>query len=332
MSKILGQKHLRGLKSRWLRSGILLTAGIVVLFTIVFSLGIRSYYYNAVRTGLTTKAQSASGFFTSYISQTYNQYYQSAYRYTESFEDKNVLELQFINTRGMVEVSSYGISAGTVPGTPDVETALTQRQIASWDGRRSGTGERIMSVSAPLTASDGTVVGVMRYVTSLRLVSRQIVRVSAIAAGIGLLVILAVVLSNLYFIRTVTEPLVELTALARRISEGSYGIQAQKKYDDEIGDLTDAINEMSVKIGEAEKVQTEFISSVSHELRTPLTAITGWAETLAYDDTISGDSQRGISIISKESGRLTKMVEELLEFTRIQDGRFNLNVETIDVA
>ena len=332
MGKILGQKHLRGLKSRWLRSGIVLTAGIVVLFTIVFSLGIRSYYYNAVRTGLTTKAQSASTFFTSYISQTYNQYYQSAYRYTESFEDKNVLEMQFINTRGMVEVSSYGISAGTVPGTPDVETALTQKDIASWSGRRSSTGERIMSVSAPLLASDGTVVGVMRYVTSLHLVSRQITRVSAVAAGIGLLIILAVVLSNLYFIRTVTEPLVELTALARRISEGSYGIQAQKKFDDEIGDLTDAINEMSVKIGEAEKVQTEFISSVSHELRTPLTAITGWAETLAYDDTISGDSQRGIYIISKESGRLTKMVEELLEFTRIQDGRFNLNVETLDVA
>ncbi|MCD7768912.1 MAG: HAMP domain-containing histidine kinase, partial [Oscillospiraceae bacterium] len=69
-----------------------------------------------------------------------------------------------------------------------------------------------------------------------------------------------------------------------------------------------------------------------HELRTPLTAITGWSETLAYDEAITGDSRRGITIIAKESGRLTKMVEELLEFTRIQDGRFNLNVETVDVA
>ncbi len=328
----MAQKRIMGLRNRWLRSGILLTTAIVVLFTMIFALGVRSYYFNAVRTGLTAKAQSASTFFMGYISRTYSQYYQSAYRYTESFEDKDVLELQFVNTRGMVEVSSYGISAGTVPGTPDVEAALQEGIIGSWSGRRSATGERIMAVTAPLVSSDGSVVGAMRYVTSLRLVTRQIGHMTAVAAGIGIMIILAVILSNLYFIRTVTEPLVELTALARRIAEGSYGIQAQKKYDDEIGDLTDAINEMSAKIGEAEKVQTEFISSVSHELRTPLTAITGWAETLAYDETISSDAQRGIAIISKESGRLTKMVEELLEFTRIQDGRFNLNVETLDVA
>ncbi len=330
--KLLGKTHLRGLKNRWLKTGVLMTLAIMVLFILVFSLGVRSFYYNAARTGLAAKAQSASSFFTGYVSRTYSQYYQSAYRYTESFEDKDVLELQFVNTRGVVEVSSYGISAGTVPGTKDVRTALEDRQIGYWHGRRSGTGERIMAVTAPLLSQDGSVVGAMRYVTSLRLVDRQIGRMSALAAGIGLLVMLAVLLSNLYFIRTFTEPLEELTALAKRIAEGSYGIQAQKKYDDEIGDLTDAINEMSAKIGESEKVQTEFISSVSHELRTPLTAITGWAETLAYDETISDDAQRGIAIISKESGRLTKMVESLLEFTRIQDGRFNLNVETLDVA
>lgn len=94
----------------------------------------------------------------------------------------------------------------------------------------------------------------------------------------------------------------------------------EKTHNDEIGELTDAINDMSQKLSQAERVQTEFISSVSHELRTPLTAITGWAETLAYDEAIRGDSRRGIEIITREAGRLTKMVEELLEFTRIQDG------------
>ncbi len=315
-----------------MRSGVLLTIAVVVLFVMVFSLGVRSYYYSAVRTGLSAKAQSASNFFTSYISRTYSQYYQSAYRYTENFEDKNILELQFVDTNGMVEVSSYGISAGTVADTKDVHMALEQHTIGTWTGRRYGTGEKIMAVTAPLFSPDGTVVGAMRYVTSLHLVTRQIVLISAAVAGIGLLVVLAVLVTNLSFIMPVTEQLVELTTMSRRIAEGSYGIQVQKKYDDEIGDLTDAINEMSAKIGEAEKVQTEFISSISHELRTPLTAITGWAETLAYDESISSDAQKGIAIISKESGRLTKMVESLLEFTRIQDGRFNLNVETLDVA
>lgn len=311
--------------------------GIAVVFLIVtvgivaFSLSIYNYYYSQARTGLENKAQTATEFFTTYVSKSYLEYYQSAYRYTESFEDKDSIELQFVNSKGRVEVSSYDISAGSAPGTPDISGALSTGNISYWKGINVVTGEKIMSVSAPMQYADGSIVGVMRYVTSLKLVDQQVFRVTAMACAVGLLIIFIVLFSNVYFIKTITEPIHSLTSLARQISEGSYGIQAEKKYDDEIGDLTDAINEMSVKISQAERVQTEFVSSVSHELRTPLTAITGWSETLMYDPEIKGDSQRGVAIISKEAARLTKMVEELLEFTRIQDGRFTLNIEQLDV-
>lgn len=87
----------------------------------------------------------------------------------------------------------------------------------------------------------------------------------------------------------------------------------------------DSINEMSTKISQNEKMQREFISSVSHELRTPLTAINGWGETL-LGDTSNDPMQlrRGVGIILKESRRLTNMVEELLQFSRMQDGPFHL--------
>ena len=136
----------------------------------------------------------------------------------------------------------------------------------------------------------------------------------------------------LWFWSRVSDPMVYLTEVARRIAEGSYGIQMEKLSDDEVGDLTDALNEMSEKAAVAEKTRTEFISQVSHELRTPLTAIEGWAETIAYDEAVQGDSLRGIQIISKEAERLTGMVSEMLEFARIQDGRFNLRIEMIDIA
>ena len=147
------------------------------------------------------------------------------------------------------------------------------------------------------------------------------------ALAVGLLL-----LSNLWFRERVTSPILGLGDTARRIAAGSYGSLAERLRDDEIGALTDAINDMSVKIGKADRVQNEFISSVSHELRTPLTAITGWSETLLYDDALQGDSRRGIEIISREAGRLTGMVEELLEFTRMRDGRFTLNLEQVDAA
>ncbi|MDO4815480.1 MAG: HAMP domain-containing sensor histidine kinase [Bacillota bacterium] len=141
-----------------------------------------------------------------------------------------------------------------------------------------------------------------------------------------------IILVNFWFDRNITKPITSLTESAERIAAGSYGTKAQKFDDNEIGELTDEINEMSEKVAQADKATTEFVSQISHELRTPLTAITGWSETLQYDPAIQGDSLRGVSIISKEADRLTSMVTDLLEFTRIQDGRFNLRVELLDIA
>ncbi len=152
-----------------------------------------------------------------------------------------------------------------------------------------------------------------------------------LAALTAAVIIAVLVITHLRFLRTITQPVHSLTDISQRISAGSLGIQADKPLDDEIGGLFDSINELSAALAQSERLQTEFISSVSHELRTPLTAITGWSETLEYDENIQGDSRRGVSIISREAGRLSKMVGELLEFTRIQGGRFKLNMERMDV-
>ena len=147
-----------------------------------------------------------------------------------------------------------------------------------------------------------------------------------------LIVCIYLILLNIWFWRCVSNPIDELTKFAGRIAGGSYGIRMEDKFDNELGNLTHEINDMSSKVAVAEKSRTDFVSQVSHELRTPLTAITGWAETIGFDPAVKGDSRRGINIISKEAERLTGMVTELLEFTRIQDGRFNLRVELIDIT
>ena len=171
-----------------------------------------------------------------------------------------------------------------------------------------------------------------RMVTSLRLVDRQMTMIVIIALLIGALILALVYFSNLYFVRSIVEPVASITETAKRIAAGSYGIQIEKKFDDEIGDLTDTINDMSLKIKESEKLKNEFISSVSHELRTPPTAINGWAETIMEGEVRDAeDVKKGMGIIVSEARRLTNMVEELLEFSRIQDGRFTLSVEPMDI-
>lgn len=169
---------------------------------------------------------------------------------------------------------------------------------------------------------------------ALLLLSIWLITRGFIGWGVAILCIVCIyiVLVNIWFWWCVSRPIENLTAFAKRIADGSYGIQLEDKYVNELGSLTSEINDMSEKVAVAEKSRTEFVSQVSHELRTPLTAITGWAETIAYDPAVQGDSLRGINIISKEAERLTGMVAELLEFTRIQDGRFNLRIELIDIA
>ena len=155
---------------------------------------------------------------------------------------------------------------------------------------------------------------------------------AAFALCAGAAVILAVWMLGSAYLDRVTDDLTALTELARRITDGSFGLKLDRLPAGELGVLAEEINALSEEVSRSSRLQTEFISSVSHELRTPLTAITGWAETLGYDEAIQGDSRRGVDIIAKETGRLTKMVEELLEFTRIQDGRFHLNMGPVDVA
>ena len=180
-----------------------------------------------------------------------------------------------------MQVSSYGLTAGTLPGTEDIERAIAGN-MASFQGRDPQTGENILSVSYPLFFNS-RVVGVLRYVTSLREAQHRVLMESLFASAAALVCMALIAASNAIFINNVVQPVAVVSDAARRISGGSYGILIENRYRDELGELVDNINDMSLKISQAEKIQQEFISSVSHELRTPLTAISGWAETLSAD-------------------------------------------------
>ena len=323
--------HIRGLRERWLFSAALPILLLLVLAVAMFSIGVQEYYYNAMRSGLESRARIAAETFSGYGVKSYSEYYRLASYSAETFEEKDTIELQFINTNGRVQVSSYGLTAGTLPGTSDIDEAVGG-EMAFYQGRDPQTGENILAVSYPLYFNS-RVVGVLRYVTSLREAQHRVLMDSLLASAAALVCMVLIAASNAIFINNVVEPVAVVSDAARRISGGSYGIMIENRYRDELGELVDNINDMSMKISQAEKIQQEFISSVSHELRTPLTAISGWAETLSVDPGSNLEqTKRGLGIILKESRRLTTMVEELLEFTKMQDGRFTLRVESVDLA
>ena len=319
---------IRGIRRRWLLNSVGIVALIIILAVSAFTASLVNYYYTETANSLERKATSTANGFRLY---TRSDYRTAAQQTVNNYEDKSRLELQFLDIGGAVLYSGNDLTAGSTPNTPDIQDAMESKSAESWQGKDPATGERILAASCPVIFQ-GDTVGVIRYVTSLSGIDRQFIFSMAVIVTIALAIFAMVYFSNLYFVRSIVEPLAGITEIAKVIADGSYGVQIEKKYDDEIGELTDAINDMSLKIRQSEKTQTEFISSISHELRTPLTAITGWAETIQNGELRSAeDLRKAMGIIVSEARRLTNMVEELLEFSRIEDGRFTLSVEPLDL-
>ena len=325
--------RVRSLRQRWIVNSVVPIFVLLALIVGGVSLGISNYYYKGMLDGLERQARAQSGAFVDYfMDQGFANYLQRANQAISDYADKERVEMQFLSSVGRIQASSTSnLTVGTRPGTEDISRAVETNRISYFRGADPKTGEQILAVSHPLTVN-GKVVGVLRFVTSLRQVNVQ-VRMTVLAVVlVALLCLLLVLSSNLIFINNVVEPVAVVSDAAKQISQGSYGFTLENKYTGELGELVDNINDMSMKIGQNEKMKTEFISSVSHELRTPLTAISGWGETLLADrerDQIQ--LHRGLRIILNESRRLSTMVEELLEFSKMEDGRFTLQLEEMDL-
>ncbi len=318
----------RSLRTRWLIGCI---CGLLLGFIIAVSVSAAvssAKQEKHLRAEMQDALQLADAALPVLLAQPDEKYASAAHRFVCRYEDRNGLDLQLLDADGCVEASSRESQIGRRIRTEDVKAALKDGETQFAKGK----DPRYLSLCMPVSEQDGETLRALRVVSDLKIASRQVLRAVLITAAIGGCIIALFLLGSLLYIRTITGPVAELTDMASRIADGSYGMQVKKTYDDEIGVLTDTVNTLSETLSKTEKLQTEFISSVSHELRTPLTAITGWSETLMYDEAIQGDSRRGIQIISSEANRLAKLVTELLDFTRMQDGRFLLNVESLNLA
>ncbi len=332
--------NMKGIQKRWMLNNLGMVVLVLLVLVLAFSAITSNYYYSTMRANLETRANSDLNFLNTYKISGYitrNEYIQEALKYVEyEFTEGSRIELQLLSATGAIRSSSNGLTvAYSKATTPEISLVQENRRVQAFTGKNPDTGERILVVTTPLTYGD-ELVGMLRYVSSMRLVDQQVLFICGLSLLVAVLVLALIYFSNIYFVRSIVEPVVQITGIAKRIAAGGYGIQMERKegdkLDDEIGDLTDAINDMSRSIKQAENMKSEFIASVSHELRTPLTAINGWAETIMSGESRDvNDVKKGMVIIASEARRLTNMVEELLEFSRIEDGRFTLSVEPMDV-
>lgn len=315
---------------RWLLNSFGVIFIILAVIVVGFSIAIRGYYYTGVGQLMESRALAILALLEKSSQDSSVDFNNEVRRTVENFSDKDKMELMAINSDGQIIITSSGFNTDTDVPMPDFETAV---RMGHGSGQYQGYygGESIMAASW-LSPVSNTELAAVRIVVSLTGIDRQIILMIVLITLIAISILLFVILSSSYFINSIVIPIGEVGDTARKIAQGEFDARLAKKNDDEIGDLCDTINYMAQELATNEQLKNDFISSVSHELRTPLTAIKGWGETLASGDMPDRETlQKGMHVIISESHRLSGMVEELLDFSRIQSGRMSMQFELLDL-
>lgn len=312
---------LNSITKRWILNVMTLDIIVVLVCEVFVGVFMFSYYRDLVNDAALEYVRDIN-----VLSLTEEKDFPAAARnYAQTFDYRNKVEVQIFDNSDNMIVTTNGFAS---PGEVEVATDYTQaKSIGSeaWWYGKNDNGERVLAITDILPDLGHGSNGAYRVLVSMEEVFGSYLIMLAIAILVGLLAIGFSAISGTFFIRSIVRPVQEVTASARKIAGGNFKTRLEVKQDDEIGELCDTINYMATELENNGKAKNDFISSVSHELRTPLTAIKGWGETVRLsvgeDDEVV---RHGVDVMLGEADRLYGLVEELLDFSRIESGKLTI--------
>jgi len=318
-----------GIKRRWVKTYVITIFLIAIIIGLAFLFTTKKFYYNSVKQTLLNKAIISSEFYNKYILRDNYTFEELSKLIIKDFKDYDKMELQLIDSRANLLFSSTGFSTNLKVKSEDVLEALNGERGYIFS-KSEFTNEKIIAVSVPLIDNRKNIIGVLRLISSTERIDLIIKKyVIYVFAALTVIILILMILS-ITFSKSILKPIQEIITVAEEMAEGKLSNRIEKTYNDELGVLADTINHMADEIQKSEILKNDFISSVSHEIRTPLTAIAGWGETIITGDINNKEEvEKGLSIIIRETNRLSNMVEELLDFSRMESGRFSLYLEKV---
>ena len=317
----------KSITMKWFLNIFLVIAVVICAAAIGFSV-----LYNALYTSqMQSLGDDYAYEFKSLESANVKTFNDSAIILVESFAFKNKVAVQVTDRNGRVVATTTGFPT-EIKDIPEYETALANKKSEAFNGK-TADGEAIMAVTTPIYDRDGVFLGTYRWSTSMSAAYKSIYGVISIIVLACCAVLLFSCFSGFFFVKSIVRPIRDVSNIARKIAMGNFQEKIEINKNDEIGELCDTINYMASELNQAQNMKNDFISSVSHELRTPLTAIRGWGETakmsLGMDEELV---RRGLDVVLSESDRLSSLVEELLDFSRMETGRLSLTSQPIEVS
>lgn len=318
---------MKSIKSRIIRNFIIVILSTIMILDILLIVFVKQYYYDNTETILTNQIDLAANF--------YDRYYSSSsllwniYDNIDAFWNQTTAQVQIFDDNGKLLMDSIGVNDKSIEESSEVKKAL-KGESSRWVGNANYTKYKLMAVTKPLKVN-GKIIGVIRFITSLKVIDESITSIVSFFIIISIIVLIIGVIISLIMAKNIVYPILKLKDTASKMASGDLNQRSNFVSKDEIGQLADTLDFMAEELAEREQMKNDFISSVSHELRTPLTAIKGWVITLNNDNTDRETLKLGFDILEKETDRLSGMVEELLDFSRLINNKITLSKQSIKI-
>lgn len=212
------------------------------------------------------------------------------------------------------------------------EIIKKQKQIAAPNMYKDIYGHPVLSVGVPMSEKgkdriDGAILMHCRIEDIQQSINiiYQNVAISALVA-----IVLSVITMSVLTHR-ITRPLVQMGEIAKSYAKGDFSQRVYSSTSDEIGQLSSAMNLMAGDLENLESMRKSFVANVSHELKTPLASMRGFVQAVLDGSVPREDADESLEIVLSETVRLTDLINDLLDLSKIESGNFPLNFTDFDI-
>ena len=237
-------------------------------------------------------------------------------------------DITVVNREGEVFESTCGIRSVPKKVLECIEKNKTTVYKSDFDDFYDSN---VLSVSFPLHYKNNVIGAIIfnKSIPHMRQTALELLMLFLLAAFISIMVASVIIYIQA---KKMSAPIAKINKAAQNIATGNFNQRVDITSRDEIGQLASTFNFMASSIEKAEKNRQTFISDVSHELRTPMTSITGFVQGM-LDGTIKDEERDDyLKIVLDESTRLTRLVNDMLEVSKMQSDEFKISIEPFDIC
>jgi len=302
-----------------------------IAFTILFSFFFIHYLYSALYLSSIEESLIYQGQRTA----SHYHYGELSDEIIEKIQWYNIVsEYEVIVVDNLDELSShfpYKVNYETLVD-PDDRADLDNGKYVVKEGYVEELDREIIGAIFPIKGDNGLIGFIYIYVplTAIADVFHDSIPI-LLATGLLFFFILFYIVNR--FWKSLFGPLNSLQQHSVEVSQGNYSSRLQLNRDDEIGQVTKAFNKMSSSLEQQEQRKKEFTSNIVHELRTPLTYIGGYTQALKQKIyTSPEEAESYLTTIEKETERLNKLMNDLIELNHLQEDLYSIDVQPIAIA